>query len=76
MPGREDRAAGLAALSICESLLLTLRDKNVLDLEEIQAALEDAAAAHRSVEARYEGEEDLHAAAARLIERIVADLSS
>lgn len=74
MPGRDDRAAGLAALSICETLLLTLRERNVLDVEEIQAALEDAAAAHRNRDGREGHDPELHDAAARIIERIVAGL--
>ncbi len=47
MVERRDDAAGRAALSICESLLLTLLDKGVLKPEEVLDALEDAAAAHR-----------------------------
>jgi len=42
-----DDAVGLAALSICESVLLLLVEKGVLGPEEARTALEDAAAAHR-----------------------------
>ncbi|CAO3432478.1 hypothetical protein [Azospirillum doebereinerae] len=39
-------AAGTAALSICESLMITLVEKGVLTAEEARETLEDAAAAH------------------------------
>lgn len=38
---------GIAALSICESLLLCLVDLKVLDREDMCGILSDAAAAHR-----------------------------
>jgi len=41
--------AGLAALSICESLLLALNERKVLPEAEIVGILEDAAAAHETV---------------------------
>ena len=41
--------AGLAALSICESLLLALSEHKVLPEAEIIGILEDAAAAHETV---------------------------
>jgi hypothetical protein len=41
-------AAGLAALAICESLLLALSDLNIIGEREIRGVLEDATAAHRS----------------------------
>jgi hypothetical protein len=40
-------AAGLAALSICESLLLSLTDLEIIERGEAVSILEDAAAAHR-----------------------------
>lgn len=40
--------AGLAALSICEALLLALNDRGVLPEHEIVGVLRDAAAAHES----------------------------
>ncbi|MCG5238574.1 hypothetical protein [Azospirillum doebereinerae] len=39
-------AAGIAALSICESLMITLVEKGVLTAQEARETLEDAAAAH------------------------------
>jgi hypothetical protein len=41
--------AGLAALSICEALLLALNDRNILPEREIVGILRDAAAAHANV---------------------------
>jgi hypothetical protein len=40
-------AAGLAALSICESLLLALGDRKVMGEQEIVGVIADAADAHR-----------------------------
>ena len=40
-------AAGLAALSVCESLLLSLTENKIIDEAEAKAILADAAAAHR-----------------------------
>jgi hypothetical protein len=62
--------AGTAALSICESLLLALNDRNVLPEREIVGILKDAAAAH---ELASEGADSpLHAAVAALINGILA----
>ena len=41
-------ASGLAALSICESLLLALSDLKIMGERDIGGILDDAAAAHRS----------------------------
>lgn len=41
-------AAGLAALAICESLLLALSDLKIIGEREARGVLEDAAAAHRN----------------------------
>jgi hypothetical protein len=55
MQSREDDAmdgdsgaAGLAALAICESMLLSLTENKLIDDHEARAILKDAAAAHRS----------------------------
>jgi hypothetical protein len=63
-------AAGLAALAICESMLLSLTENKLIDDAEARAILEDAAAAHRNAIPLGPGSED-HAAAALLIERIL-----
>jgi hypothetical protein len=41
-------AAGHAALAICESMLLSLTENNIIDATEAKAILADAAAAHRN----------------------------
>lgn len=63
--------SGTAALSICESLLLALNDRNVLPEHEIVGILRDAAAAH-SNDAGDDGKAELHSAVAALINGILA----
>jgi hypothetical protein len=69
MPSSPD-IAGIAALSICESLLLALNDRKVLSEIQIMAVLVDAAAAHSNVP-----EDDArlttHTAVAALIQTII-----
>lgn len=62
--------AGLAALAICESLLLALNDHNILPEKEIVGILKDAADAHEF--ARPDDQAALHAAVAKLINGILA----
>jgi hypothetical protein len=61
--------AGIAALAICESLLLALNDRNVLPEREIVGILKDAASAHSSPPAG--GNPDMHKAVAAMINRII-----
>lgn len=61
--------AGIAALAICESLLLALNDRNVLPEREIVGILKDAAAAHSTPPAG--GDLDMHKAVAATINRII-----
>lgn len=62
-------AAGAAALSICESLLLSLLERGVIDETELRGILSDAAEFHR--EAAHGGRDSLlHREAAELIERM------
>lgn len=63
-------AAGLAALAICESLLLSLTENKLLTIEEARAVLEDAATAHRSA-VPPTADDALHDAAAGVIELIL-----
>ncbi|WP_127107949.1 hypothetical protein [Pararhodobacter zhoushanensis] len=63
--------AGMAALSICEALLLALNDANILPESEIVGVLKDAAASHASAEGT-EAELLIHASVAALINRIIA----
>lgn len=61
---------GLAALAICESILLSLTDNKVIEQREMEAILRDAAAAHRE-SARLVSLPRGHVAAAVLIEGIL-----
>jgi hypothetical protein len=63
--------AGLAALSICEALLLALNDQGVLPEHEIVGVLRDAAATHENAVGR-DVEMEVHRAAANLINKIIA----
>lgn len=64
-----DHIAGHAALTICESLLLALSERNVLSEKEIIGCLMDAAAAH---ECEPSGEQaETHAAVAALINKMI-----
>ncbi len=62
--------AGLAAISICESLLLALNEGRMLDRSEISGLLEDAAQA-QIVAASESDHPDSHHVAVALIERIM-----
>ncbi|MFN3972171.1 MAG: hypothetical protein ACK4GO_13190 [Gemmobacter sp.] len=74
MPEMPD-IAGTAALAICESLLLALKERNVLPDREIVGLLRDAAAAH-SDNVGEDGLAEHHAAVAALINGILAGGSS
>ena len=70
MSGRPG-AHGLAALSICEALLLSLTDNKIIDEAEANGILSDAAVAHRGEAASVtDGSKDTHEVAAALIEAI------
>jgi hypothetical protein len=62
--------AGMAALAICESLLLALNDRNVLPEREILGILRDAAEAHSGVDENDE-KRDMNVAVAALINKIL-----
>ena len=64
-------AAGLAALSVCESMLLSLTENEVIDAAEARAILADAAAAHRAAAPLADGAAGDHEGAAALIERVL-----
>jgi hypothetical protein len=68
-------AAGLAALSICESLLLSLTESGVLDQAEARAILADAATALRNAMPT-SSDPALHQAAAEVIELIALSRNS
>ena len=62
---------GLAALAICESMLLSLTESKLIDSAEANSILADAAAAHRhAITLGPNGRN--HEAAANLIERMLA----
>jgi hypothetical protein len=64
-------AAGLAALAICESLLLALTESKVLAVGEARSILEDAAVANRNA-IPLTPDDERHEAAATVIELILA----
>lgn len=68
-------ASGLAALSICESLIVCLVEKGLLDAMEFDAILEDARSAHENSTPQNYSRED-HKLAAALISRIMAKSNS
>lgn len=68
-------AAGLAALSICESLLLSLTDLKIIESGEAVSILKDAAAAHRGAIAEAKTLQ-AHHAAADVIDRIIKGKNS
>jgi hypothetical protein len=67
--------AGYAALSICESLLIAMRDLRLMTEKDVHDVLLDAATTHRQ-ESRYADNPDLHKKVAVLIERILAGRNS
>lgn len=64
-------ASGIAALSVCESLLLALSDLNIMNANETSGVLKDAAAAHRNAGGTVD-EAAMHSEVATIIERILA----
>ena len=66
----DNRSAGLAALSICESLLLSLTDNAIIGADESRVILEDALTAHRDA-VPHGKDVDLHLGAAAAIELIM-----
>lgn len=61
--------AGQAALTICESLLLALSERNILPQSEIIGILKDAAASHEFLPVCDDAEQ--HAAVAALINTMI-----
>ena len=70
MPHGDD-PSGMAALSICESLLLAMNDHKLLPESEIIGVLRDAAATHENA-AGPDVDGEMHRAVAGLINRIIA----
>ncbi len=69
------QTVGLAALTICESLLLALMEREVLDKQEVRGLLLDAAETHRNA-ASTADDPGMHLAAQEIIERIVKKRNS
>jgi hypothetical protein len=67
MPDQTDHA-GMAALSICEALLLAINDYELLPEHEIMGVLRDAAATHENATGP---DAEAHRAVAALINRII-----
>lgn len=69
--------AGMAALSICEALLLALNDHKLLPEHEITGVLRDAAATHENAAIQttdsQSADSKTHLAVASLINRIIAN---
>ncbi len=63
--------SGMAALSICEALLLAMNDHNLLPEHEILGVLRDAAATHENDDG-HDGEKDMHEGVAKLINKIIS----
>lgn len=63
--------SGIAALSICEALLLALNDHEVLPEHEILGVLRDAAETHENATGS-KADVKTHRAVADLIKRIIA----
>ncbi|UWQ56025.1 hypothetical protein [Leisingera caerulea] len=63
--------SGMAALAICESMLLAMNDHKLLSEREIVGILRDAAKTHENA-AVTDGEIEAHQAVAGLINRIIA----
>jgi hypothetical protein len=71
MMSTQQDVSGVAALAICESLLLALNDHKILPETEILAVLTDAAAGHENAPTD-DGKAQLHKAVVELINAIVA----
>lgn len=66
-------ASGLAALSICESLLVALNELEILTAQDAGGVLKDAASAHHSAaEAGAGANATAHREVAAIIDRIIA----
>lgn len=62
--------SGLAALSICEALLLAMNDSGLMSEHEIVGVLRDAAASHENAKGS-EAETESHRSVAGLINQII-----
>ena len=65
----------MAALAICETLLLAMNDRKILAETEIMAILHDPATAHPDAPTK-KGQSPLHTVAAALIQKIIGGKNS
>lgn len=63
--------SGMAALAVCEALLLALNDAGILPEKEIMGVLTDAAATHENAVGSA-ADVERHQAAAALLRRIIS----
>lgn len=66
-------ASGMAALSICESLLLAMGDLKIMGEKEALGVIDDAAAAHRGATTQNAA---LHLEVVAILERIISSGNS
>jgi hypothetical protein len=71
-PMDETKALAMAALSVCESLLLSLEDRGVIDASEREGLLDDVRNAHLDAAAKKDADEALHRAVASCVRRMQA----
>ncbi len=71
MPEDSD-TSGMAALTICEALLLAMNDKGLLAEHEIVGLLSDAATTHENAAVASPERKDAHRAVAGVINGIIA----
>lgn len=64
-------ASGLAALSICESLLLAMGDLKIMGESDAIGVIQDAASAHRDAGSTAD-EKTMHLAVAAILDRIIS----
>ena len=66
-----DVASGVAALSICESLLLAMGDLKIMNEEEAVGVIQDAAAGHRNFDGPAKNSA-IHVEVVAILDRIIA----
>ena len=74
----QNAASGMAALSICESLLLAMGDLKIMNEQHALGVISDAAAAHQAAsdEAGSDQAATLHLEVVAILDRIIASGNS
>ena len=70
-PDKSNSADGLAALSICESLILAMGDLKIMGEDDAIGVISDAAEAHRGA-GKTAQEKALHAEVVVILDRIIS----